>query len=161
MTSLIEIEGFKKKAKTRYILNIVIYVLILVSAIAGAVLLLLLSNLDYLINMILDIVLCCVVAIGSIFYFFNIFPIIHHYYAYYRDMNEIALESRNNMIFVEEQGTKLINNVKYRNLLFSYHEKQEIYQDNIYVLDNDVEFKKDHRYKLKTYHNVIVKYEED
>ena len=160
MTDLIEINEFKKKAKTRYLLNIIIYALIVTFAVAGAVLLLLLSSLDYYLNMVLDIILCCVVALGSIFYFFNIFPIIRHYYAFYRDMNEVALENRNNMVFLEEKGTKIINNVKYRNLLFYYHEKQEIFQENVYVLDNDTEFIAEHRYKLKTYHNVIIKYED-
>ena len=160
MTELIEISVFKKKAKTRYVLNIVIYALIMALALTGAILLLLLSNLDYYVNMIIDIVLCSVMAIGSIFYFSNIFPIVRHYYAYYRDMNEVALEDRQNMVFIEEQGTKTINNVKYRNLLFSYHEKQETYLENVYVLDNDTTFRSEHRYKLKTYHNVIIKFEE-
>lgn len=161
MTELVDINVFKKKAKTRYVLNIVIYALIMTLVVAGAVLLLLLSPLDYYLNMIFDIILCSLTAVGSIFYFFNIFPLIHHYYAYYRDMNELALENRINMVFVEEQGTKTINNVKYRNLLFAYHEKQETYLENVYVLDNDVTFIAEHRYKLKTYHNVIIKYEEN
>ena len=92
MTELVNINVFKKKAKTRYVLNIVIYALIMTLVVAGAVLLLLLSPLDYYLNMIIDIVLCSLTAVGSIFYFFNIFPLIHHYYAYYRDIRVCGRE---------------------------------------------------------------------
>lgn len=160
MNPLLDIRAFKKAAKRRYILNIVLYVITTVLVLTGVVLLLLLSNLDYMFNLIANILITCLFVLGSIFYFLNIFPIIHHYYAFYRDMNEVALEHRNNMVYIEEQEQKIINNVKYRNLQFCYHEKQEIYYENIYVLDNDVTFNANHRYRLKTYHNVIIRYEE-
>ena len=74
-------------------------------------------------------------------------------------MNETAYERYNGLTFVEEKDIKTIDRVKYRNLSFSYKERQQIYYQNLDVLDNDVAFNKGDILKVLTYKNVIVKYE--
>ena len=157
---LIDIKSFKKKAKIRYILNLVLVLLFLALVAAGLVLSLLLSKLDYTLNLVLNIVVSVVVVILAIFYFANIFPIITHYYKFYKNMHDVNLEHRRSRTFVEELENKNINYVNYRVLLFSYMEGEKEYRENLYVLDNDVSFVKEHNYKLATYHNVIIKCED-
>ena len=116
---LIDIKSFKKKAKIRYILNLVLVLLFLALVAAGLVLSLLLSKLDYTLNLIINISVSVVVVILAIFYFANIFPIITHYYKFYKNMHDVNLEHRRSRTFVEELESKNINYVNYRVLLFS------------------------------------------
>ena len=160
MVQLLDIKEFKKKAKTRFILNIIFVVLFLLIAIAGIVLLLLLSNIDYIINLISSITIGILAFVATIFYFLNIFPLVSHYYLFYKNMGELALERRLLLEFDSEAEMKTIGKVRYRNLLFIHKEGQKTYLENLYILDNqDVSFNKGTKIKALTYHNVIVRYE--
>lgn len=157
---LININEFKKKAKIRYVLNLVLVLLLLAGVATGLILSLLLSTLEYTLNLVINISVSVVVTLFVIFYFANIFPIVSHYYRFFRKMNEVNLEHRRRRVFVEELPNKNINYVRYRVLLFSYLEGEKEYKENLYVLDNDVSFIEGHPYKLSSYHNVIVKCED-
>lgn len=159
MKELINIDGFKKKAKLRYVLNIVFLAVILLATIGGTITSLLLSHLDYTVNMIINIVVTVVVGLFIIFYLLNIFPIISHYYTYYKNLNVASLEHHRRLVFFREIENKEINNVKYRVLQFFYQEGEYRYIDNLYVLDNDVKLIEDQAYKVQTYQNVIISYE--
>ncbi len=157
---LININEFKKRAKIRYILNLILVLLLLAGAVTGLVLSLLLSTLDYQVNMIINIVASILVTLMAIFYFTNVFPIISHYYKFYKHMSEIGLDHRRNRTFVEELESKNIQHVNYRVLLFSYKEGEKEYKENLYVLDNDIKYQVGNNYKIATYQNVIVKSED-
>lgn len=158
--NLININEFKKKAKIRYFIHLILVLLLLAGAATGLVLSLVLSTLDYQLNMIINIAISIVVALLAIFYFANIFPLISHYYKFYKGMNEVGLDHRRSRTFVGELKSKEIQYVKYRVLLFSYMEGEKEYKENLYVLDNDIEFKEGNNYKIATYRNVIVKSED-
>lgn len=157
---LININEFKKKAKIRYVLNLILVLLLLAAVITGLVLSLLLSTLDYQINMIINIAVSILVALAAIFYFSNVFPIIQHYYKYYKNMSDIGLDHRRSRTFVEELNNKNIQHVNYRVLLFSYREGEKEYKENLYVLDNDIQYQVGNDYKITTYRNVIVRSED-
>ena len=157
---LININEFKKKAKIRYILNLVLVLLLLVGVVTGLVLSLVLSSLDYQANMIINIAVSVLVALVAIFYFANIFPVISHYYKFYKNMNEVGLDHRRSRTYVGELENKNIQYVRYRVLLFSYKEGETEYKENLYVLDNDISFVEGNNYKIATYRNVIVKSED-
>ena len=157
---LISINEFKKKAKIRYILNLILVLLLLAGVITGLVLSLLLSTLDYQINMVINIVVSILVTLVAIFYFSNVFPIIQHYYKYYKNMSDIGLDHRRSRTFVEELDSKNIQHVNYRVLLFSYREGEKEYKENLYVLDNDIQYQVGNDYKITTYRNVIVRSED-
>lgn len=159
MQELIDINAFIKKGKTRYLIHIVFICCLLVFTITGSILSLLFSNLDYLPNLLINIIVTVIVAIFSIFYFINIFPIVRHYYAFYKGMSVVNLEHRRSMKFYKEIEEKEINNVTYRVLQFVYYEGETEYNDNLYVLDNDVKFIEGRSYRLDTFHNVIIRYE--
>ena len=157
---LININEFKKKTKIRYVLNLILVLLLLAAVITGLVLSLLLSTLDYQINMIINIAVSILVALAAIFYFSNVFPIIQHYYKYYKNMSDIGLDHRRSRTFVEELDNKNIQHVNYRVLLFSYREGEKEYKENLYVLDNDIQYQVGNDYKITTYRNVIVRSED-
>ena len=157
---LISINEFKKKAKIRYILNLILVLLLLAGVITGLVLSLLLSTLDYQINMVINIVVSILVTLVAIFYFSNVFPIIQHYYKYYKNMSDIGLDHRRSRTFVEELDSKNIQHVNYRVLLFSYREGEKEYKENLYVLDNDIQYQVGNVYRITTYRNVIVRSED-
>lgn len=75
-------------------------------------------------------------------------------------MNQIAYEHRRRLKYVEEKENRINENVRYRTLNFTYIEGENIYNENLYVLDNDVEFIRDKYYSLFTYQNIIISYEE-
>ena len=74
-------------------------------------------------------------------------------------MSVVNLEHRRSMKFYKEIEEKEINNVTYRVLQFVYYEGETEYNDNLYVLDNDVKFIEGRSYRLDTFHNVIIRYE--
>ena len=159
MKELIDINEFKKKAKTRYVLHIVFISCLLVLTITGSILSLLLSNLDYTLNLILNIVITVLVALFTIFYFLNIFPIVRHYYSYYENMSSVSLEHRRRVVFLGEIENKDIGTVTYRVVQFTYFEGEKEYNENLFLLDTGINFVHGQAYKLDTYHNVIIAYE--
>lgn len=160
MKELIKINEFKKNAKLRYVLHIIFITSLLVLTIAGAVLLLVFSSLDYTLNQIIAVVLCVLVCLFTIFYFLNIFPIIKHYYSFYKGLNEVNLENRRRMVFNEKKNIKEIDNTKYNVYEFIYNEGETDYKEGLYVLDSEVNFEPGKEYKIQTYHNVIIRFEE-
>ena len=160
MVELISINEFKKNAKTRYVLHLIFIVALLALTLAGSICSLIFSKLNYNLNLILNIVVGVVVVIFSLFYFMNIFPIVRHYYSFYKGLNEVNLEHRRRLIYLNECDNKEIDNTKYRVLLFKYTEGENEYKENLYVLDNDIQLNKNKEYKVITYHNVIIRFEE-
>ena len=160
MTSLVDVKEIRKKSKVRFFLHLFGVIILTLGVIAGSLLLLLLSNLDYIPNLIITIVLDATYFSFLVFYFFTIFPIVKHYYKVFGKMNQIAFEHRRRLKFEEEKENRINDNVRYRTLNFTYKEGENIYNENLYVLDNNVEFIKDKYYSLFTYRNIIISYEE-
>ena len=160
MTALIDVKEIKKKSRVRFFLHIFGIIFLTLGVIAGSLLLLLLSNLDYIPNLILTIVLDATYFSLLVFYFFSIFPIVKHYYKVFGKMNQVAFEHRRRLKYVEEKENRINENVRYRTLCFIYKEGENNYNENLYVLDNNVKFIKDKYYSLFTYQNIILSYEE-
>lgn len=158
---LINIYEFKKKAKKRYHLHLILVSLLLIAIATGLILSIQLSPWQiYEVFMIINIVVSVLVTLAAIFYFANIFPIISHYYKFYQHMTSVSLDHRRNRTYVGELEPKNINHVRYRVLLFSYKEGEKEYKENLYVLDNDIQFREGGNYKIAAYRNVIVKSED-
>lgn len=160
MTALIDVKEIKKKSRVRFFLHIFGIIFLTLGVIAGSLLLLLLSNLDYIPNLILTIVLDATYFSFLVFYFFSIFPIVKHYYKVFGKMNQVAFEHRRRLKYVEEKENRINENVRYRTLCFIYKEGENNYNENLYVLDNNAKFIKDKYYSLFTYQNIILSYEE-
>ena len=160
MKNVLDINEGKRKAKARFILHIIFVVLLTAGVIAGSLTSLLLSTLDYIPNLIINIVMDALLAIFLIFYFLNIFPVVSYYHRFYNGMSNLTLEHRRKMTFVEEQGKKTINNVDFQILLFSFKEGENEYQEHLYTLDSNVKFEKSASYVIDTYQNVIVRFQE-
>ena len=160
MNDVINVEIEKKKAKTRFICNVVLVIMLSLGVIAASLVLLFCSTLDYIPNLIINIVLDVLFALFLVFYFLTIFPVVSYYHRFYKGLNPLALEHRRRMSFVEEKEMRTLNNVNYRVLIFSYKEGENEYQEHLYVLDSDVSFETNASYTLDTYQNVIVRYKE-
>lgn len=160
MTEIINAKKGKKKSTARFVVHIVVISLLTASVITGSVLSLLYSTLDYIPNLIINIVVDVLYFTFLVFYFFTFFPIVKYYYKLFKGMNDFTLERRRKMTFVEEKEEKTISNVRFRVFSFSYKEGETIYLENLYVLDNDVVFEANKDYSLQTYQNIIVRYQE-
>lgn len=160
MVTLIDIEKGKRSSKRRFILHIVFVSILSILVIGGSVASLLLSRLDYDLNLILNIVVDALYIIFIIFYFINVFPVVYHYYNLFRNMNNVSLEKRRHLVYLKEIDNRTFNNVNYRVLQFSYREGENDYIDNLYVLDNDYQFVPNMAYRLATYQNIIIRSEE-
>ena len=157
--NLIDIASSQKKSKKRFILHISLISLITIGVITGSVFLLIYSKLQYTLNLVINILICSLLAIFLIFYFLNVFPLDLHYYKLFKHASGASLDHHRRMTYVKEIESKDIDKVTHRVLQFSYNEGENEYIDNLYVLDNDVSFNEGTSYKLDTYHNVIVSYE--
>ena len=130
---LIRINEFKKKAKKRYYLHLILVLLFLAVVAIGLVLSIQLSPWQiYEVFMIINIVVSVLVTLAAIFYFANIFPIISHYYKFYQNMTTVSLDHRRSRTYLSELESKNINHVNYRVLLFSYKEGEKEYKENLY-----------------------------
>ena len=159
MTSLIDVNELRRKAKVRFFLHVFSIVILTLMVIAGSICLLLFSSLDYVPNLIINIVLDSLYFCFLVFYFFNIFPIVKHYYKVFGKMNHVAFEHRRRLRFVEEKDNRDIDNISFRTLNFLLKEGENEYLESLYVLDSDYQFEADKSYSLFTYQNIIVKFE--
>lgn len=160
MENVIDIKKGKKQITRRFIIHISLISLLSVAVILTDILLLIYSTLDYIPNLIIDIVISVLLIILLLFYFINIFPLDSYYFKFYKGLNETTLEHHRRLKFVKEIDNKDIDKVTHRVLQFSYMEGENLYIENLYVLDSDVSFDELKVYKIDTYHNVIIKYEE-
>ena len=160
MKNIIDIDGGRRKSKARYVIHLILVIVLTAGIIAGSLLLLFLSNLDYIPNLVINIVVDSLFAIFLVFYFINIFPVVSYYHRLYKGMSSFTIEHRRKMQFIEEKETKIINNVNFRVLTFSYKEGEKDFQEHLYVLDSKEAFEASKCYRLDTYQNIIVRYQE-
>ena len=160
MIELIDVEKYKKKTAIRFYLHLIGVSLLTIGVIVASVLLLIFSSLDYNLNLILNIVIDSLLAVFLVFYFLTIFPVVSHYHSVFKRANSFSFEHRRNVEYVEEKPVKTVNNVNFRTLNFSYKEGENYYQENLYVLDNDIQLKIGAHYSIYTYQNIIIKLEE-
>ena len=160
MKTIIDIEGGKRKSKARFIVHIILVLTLSVGIITGSVLLLLLSTLDYIPNLIINIVVDVLLVVFLVFYFLNIFPVVNYYYKLFKGMNGLSIEHRRKMLYLGEKENKIISNVNFRVLDFSYREGENEYEEHLYILDSDVSLEVNKSYTLDTYQNIIVRYQE-
>ena len=160
MIELIDVKKTKKKAITRLVLHIVVISILTISVLLGSIFSLVYSTLDYNLNLIVNITVDSLFVCFLVFYFFNMFPVVMHYYKLFKGINQIAYEHRRHLEYLEEKEIKTINNVEFRTLNFSYKEGENTYQENLYILDNDIELKVGCSYSIYTYQNVVIKLEE-
>ena len=160
MKNIIDIDGGRKKSKARFVIHLTLVILLTIGVIAGSLSLLFLSTLDYIPNLIINIVVDVLLVLFLVFYFLNIFPLVSYYHRLYKGMTSLSIEHRRKMRFVKEDDNKIINNVNFRVLTFSYKEGEIEYEEHLFVLDSDVQFDASTAYKLDTYQNIIVRYQE-
>lgn len=160
MTQILDAEKIKRNAVIRFYVHLIVISLLAIGVVLGSVFSLIYSTLDYQLNLILNIVIDSLFVSFLLFYFFTIFPVVAHYYKTFRRINKTSYEHRRNVEYLEEKEPKIISNVSFRNLLFSYKEGENTYQESLYVLDNDISLDKGTHYSIYTYHNIIVTLEE-
>ena len=160
MITLIDVEAYKKKSVVRFVTHLIVISLLVVGVILGSIFSLIYSSLDYKLNLILNIVIDSLFFIAVAFYFFTIFPVVSHYHKMFKRVNKAAYEHRRNVEYLEEKDKKINSNVSFRTLLFAYKEGENTYQENLYVLDNDIVLKAGAHYSVYTYHNIIIQLEE-
>ena len=122
MNRLLDIKLANRRSKRRYVLHIVLISLLSVMVIAGSLLSILFSSLDYHPNLIINIVVDCLYLVFMVFYFLNIFPMVRRYFKIYKGMNGVNLENRRNMTFVEQREDKTMDNIVFKVMNFSYKE---------------------------------------
>jgi len=153
---LLDIKKNKKRSKRRYVLHITLISLLSILVIAGSVLSLIFSSLDYQINLLANIIIDSLYVVFMVFYFLNIFPIVKRYYRLYKGMSGVSIEHRRKMTFVEQRENKVMDNIIFKVMNFSYQEGENTYQESLYILDNEIPFESGKSYALDVYQNIIV-----
>lgn len=156
MNRLLDIKKQRSRANRRYVFHIVLISLLSIAVTTGSLLSILFSTLDYQLNLILNIVVDSLYLVFMVFYFLNIFPMARRYYKIYKGMNGVSLENRRNMTFVETREDKTMDNIVFKVKNFSYKEGENVYEENLYLLDTSYDFKEGESYYLETYQNIII-----
>lgn len=149
-----------KQAKKRFILNLIFIISFIVIYVAASVLLLILSPNNYTVYMIINIVISTLCLGLIIFYFGNIFPVVKHYYSFYKSLATHTNTKKRIVTYEKEDEIKYRDGVKYRQFVFSYEEAGKKFFDRVLVLDNDsLVLDAGVAYKIYTYQNVMLTYE--
>jgi len=159
MTVLMDINELRRKSKVRFVVNLTLISLLIISMITSNIVSLVLSSLNYQFNLIFNIVFDGIVILFAIFYFLNIYPIVKHYYATFKTANNVSIDKHRRLKFVENKKDKTIDNVVLKVMTFSYIEGENEYFEDLYILDSDCSFEKDELYKVNTFKNIIVSFE--
>ena len=159
MTEVMDVKKLKNKSRNAYVFHLIFIFSLIVFTIAGVFLLIFFSPDNYIWHMVSAMVIACITTFLSFFYFLNIFPIDKYYYRTYKGINSLSLERRRCLTYKGEKEKKTISNVDHRVLEFSYQEKQGLFFDNLYLLDNDFVFEEGKKYRINTFHNIIVECE--
>ena len=157
---VIDVNKENKKAKNRFIVNLVLIIALIVGYIAASILIFILSNNDYLVPLVIDIILSALALSFIVFYFLNIFPIVKHYYRFYHSLSNSTNTKKRILTYEKEDENKYRDGVKYRQFVFSYEESGKKFFDRIQVLDaDDLVLEAGQAYKIYTFQNVLLAYE--
>lgn len=158
---VIDVSKLIKCSKKRFIWNLVFVSLFFIICLTADLLLLFLSNNNYLIPLIIAIIITSICLVGLIFYFGNIFPLVRHYYSFSKRLATTTNIRKRVMTYEKEIENKIKNGVTYRQFIFSYSDAGKNYYDKIYILDADtLEFETSKSYTLFTFENTLIKFEE-
>ena len=159
MNYCVDVNGEYQKAKSRFFRYSLVFSLLLTALIVGDVLLVVLADEDYLINLIISIVITILFAWGAIYFFTNIYSELNAKYRYYKGYDS-GIQSTDEIV-VLKMGDELcyINGLYVYPLIARYVSNLGGQDKIIYALDKDLDLKAGDKLTVTTYQRILIKAE--
>ena len=151
-------KGYQDAKKSLFKLSL-LFSLLFSAVIVTDVLLVVLANEDYLVNLIISIIITILFAWFALYFFYNILDDVNGEYRFYKGY-ESGLKENNEVIFNEQ-----INELTYINGLYAYpvhitvSDGLEKVNKVIYTIQKDLGYKNGDKLTVITYSRILVKAE--
>lgn len=159
MKYAVDVSNEFQKAKSKFFRYSLCFSLLLTAVLVGDVLLIVLANEDYLVNLIISIVLSILFAWFAIYFFTNIYNELNARYRYFKGYDS-GIQETDEIVFIKKS-----DELCYINGLYAYPvlvrfvsnlaDKEKV----IYTLDKDLDLSDGDKLTVTTYQRILIKAE--
>lgn len=148
-----------RNAKSKFLRLSLLFSLTLTLVLTSDLLLILLANEDFTLNLIIAIVISVLFSWFAIYFFTIIYGDVNARYRYFKGY-ESGLKSTDEVVFIKkEDEPKLINGLYVYPLKVCYKEGIEDINKIIYTLNNDLKYESGDKLTIETYQRILIKAE--
>ena len=159
MNYSVDVSNEYQKAKSIFFRYSLCFSLLFTAVIVGDVLLVVLANEDYLVNLIISIIITILFAWIAIYFFTNIYQEINAKYRYFKGY-ESGIQSTDEVVFIKKSDElSYINGLYAYPMAVRYISNLENKDKIIYTLDKDLDLEAGDKLTITTYQRILIKVE--
>ena len=159
MTYSVDVSNEYQKAKSRLFRYSLAFSLLLTALLVGDVLLVVLANEEYLVNLIISIIITILFIWFAIYFFTNIYSELNAQYRYYKGYDS-GIQSTDEIVVLKKSDELCYINGLYAYPLMVKYVSTLGEQDKIiYALDKDLDLLEGDKLTITTYQRILIKAE--
>ena len=155
----VDVSNEYQKAKSIFFRYSLAFSLLLTAVIISDVLLVVLANEDYLVNLIISIVVTILFIWFAIYFFTNIYNELNARYRYFKGYDS-GIQSIDEVVFIKKSDElSYINGVYAYPVAVRYVANLDCQDKTIYTLDKDLDLEAGDKLTITTYQRILIKAE--
>ena len=159
MNYYVDVSNEYQKSKSTFFRYSLCFAILLTLVIVGDVLLLVLANEDYLVNLIISIIISILFIWIAIYFFTNIYNELNAKYRYFKGY-ESGIQETNEVVFIKKSDElSYINGLYAYPVAVRYVSNLEDKDKIIYTLDKDLDLEAGDKLTITTYQRILIKVE--
>ena len=159
MNYSVDVSNEYQKAKSRLFRYSLSFSLLLTALIVGDILLVVLANEEYLVNLIISIIITVLFTWMAIYFFTNIYSELNARYRYYKGYDS-GIQSTDEIVIIKKSDELCYINGLYAYPLMVKYVSSLGEQDKIiYALDKDLDLMEGDKLTITTYQRILIKAE--
>ena len=159
MNYSVDVSNEYQKAKSRLFRYSLAFSLLLTALIVGDILLVVLANEEYLVNLIISIIITVLFTWMAIYFFTNIYSELNAKYRYYKGYDS-GIQSTDEIVIIKKSDELCYINGLYAYPLMVKYVSSLGEQDKIiYALDKDLDLAEGDKLTITTYQRILIKAE--
>ena len=159
MNYSVDVSNEYQKAKSRLFRYSLAFSLLLTALIVGDILLVVLANEEYLVNLIISIIITVLFTWMAIYFFTNIYSELNAKYRYYKGYDS-GIQSTDEIVIIKKSDELCYINGLYAYPLMVKYVSSLGEQDKIiYALDKDLDLAEGDKLTIITYQRILIKAE--
>ena len=159
MNYSVDVSNEYQKAKSRLFRYSLAFSLLLTALIVGDILLVVLANEEYLVNLIISIIITVLFTWMAIYFFTNIYSELNAKYRYYKGYDS-GIQSTDEIVIIKKSDELCYINGLYAYPLMVKYVSSLGEQDKIiYALDKDLDLAEGDKLTISTYQRILIKAE--
>ena len=159
MNYSVDVSNEYQKAKSRLFRYSLAFSLLLTALIVGDILLVVLANEEYLVNLIISIIITVLFTWMAIYFFTNIYSELNARYRYYKGYDS-GIQSTDEIVIIKKSDELCYINGLYAYPLMVKYVSSLGEQDKIiYALDKDLDLAEGDKLTITTYQRILIKAE--